>query len=147
VFNVVDLQHCKSHFSYYTCLSRSSTAACTAIVQAFATTAITKGIAGYLCQEFRELELLNEITEGKYSCTLPPTVTGVTRSDLLRSYQEFKGKDYDPKDLHSALAWRAGDPPKLPDFVQQSQRTLVGKDNKADEKNRTHSISWKAPKD
>jgi hypothetical protein len=69
VFNVVDLQHCKSHFSYYTCLSRSSTAAGTAIVQAFATTAITKGITGYLRQEFRELELLNEITEGKYSCT------------------------------------------------------------------------------
>ncbi|KAJ7246760.1 hypothetical protein C8J57DRAFT_989415, partial [Mycena rebaudengoi] len=65
-YNVVDLQHCKSHFSYYTCLSRSSIASGTAIVQAFDSRAITKGISGFLRQEFRELELLNEITRSKY---------------------------------------------------------------------------------
>jgi hypothetical protein len=48
IYNVVDLQHCKSHFSYYTCLSRSSTAEGTAIVQAFNTKLITKGISGFL---------------------------------------------------------------------------------------------------
>ncbi|KAJ7279581.1 hypothetical protein C8J57DRAFT_1021095, partial [Mycena rebaudengoi] len=51
-YNVVDLQHCKSHFSYYTCLSRSSTASGTAIVQAFDSRTITKGISGFLRQEF-----------------------------------------------------------------------------------------------
>ncbi|KAJ7237791.1 hypothetical protein C8J57DRAFT_1439129 [Mycena rebaudengoi] len=122
IYNVVDLQHCKTHFS--------SSAEGTAIVQAFATKVITKGITGYLCQEFRELELLNEITRGKYMCTLPAFVSGVTRSDLLRSYQEYRGTDYDPSDLHTSLTWRTGDAPKMPPVQIVSSWSLVGKDLK-----------------
>src|SRR6266481_9216339 len=33
--NVVELNNCKDHFSYYTCLSRSATAAGTIILQGF----------------------------------------------------------------------------------------------------------------
>ncbi|KAJ7198209.1 hypothetical protein C8J57DRAFT_1262512 [Mycena rebaudengoi] len=106
IYNVVDLQHCKTHFSYYTCLSRSSSAEGTAIVQAFATKVITKGITGYLRQEFRELELLNEIT------------------------REYRGTDYDPSDLHTALTWRTGDAPKMPPVQIVSSWSLVGKDLK-----------------
>ncbi|KAJ7272218.1 hypothetical protein C8J57DRAFT_1064373 [Mycena rebaudengoi] len=100
------------------------------IVQAFDTRLITKGITGYLCQEFGELELLNKITWSKYVCTLPNIVSGVTRSELLRSYQEYQGSDYDPEDLHVALTWQSGDAPKMPAQQIVSSWTLVGKDLK-----------------
>ncbi|KAJ6591888.1 hypothetical protein B0H10DRAFT_1691920, partial [Mycena sp. CBHHK59/15] len=51
-YNVLDLHNCKTHFSYYTCLSRSSTADGTLIVQGFDPSMITRGISGYLRQEF-----------------------------------------------------------------------------------------------
>src|SRR5215471_17481586 len=69
--NPVDLQNCSSHQSMYTCLSRSSTAAGTIIVQGFHASKITGGCTGYLRQEFRELELLDEITKMKYEGTIP----------------------------------------------------------------------------
>ncbi|KAJ7281124.1 hypothetical protein C8J57DRAFT_949259, partial [Mycena rebaudengoi] len=53
------------------------------IVQAFDTRLITKGITGFLCQKFRELELSNKITWSKYMFTLLNTVSGVTCSELL----------------------------------------------------------------
>ncbi|KAJ7908017.1 hypothetical protein B0H13DRAFT_1532673, partial [Mycena leptocephala] len=109
-YNVVDLNNCRSHFSYYTCLSRSTTASGTAIVQGFNTKPITNGISGYLRQEFRDLELLNEITKARYDSTLPKSVRRSVRNELLRTYQDFKGKTYDPIDLHSALQWKNGDP-------------------------------------
>ncbi|PBK59624.1 hypothetical protein ARMSODRAFT_991100 [Armillaria solidipes] len=64
-FNVVDLHKCKSHQSLYTCLSRSASAAGTIILQGMSEgmrSKITKGASGALRQEFRELELLDEIT-------------------------------------------------------------------------------------
>ncbi|KAJ7321527.1 hypothetical protein DFH08DRAFT_712897 [Mycena albidolilacea] len=71
--NVVDLNNCKDHFSYYTALSRSSTSAGTIILQGMDTFKITKGIHGSLRQEFRELELLNEITRLRWENELPAT--------------------------------------------------------------------------
>ncbi|KAF8225520.1 hypothetical protein L208DRAFT_1305946, partial [Tricholoma matsutake] len=64
--NVVDLSSCRDHMSYYTCLSRGSTAEGTVIVQGFNPHKIMCGASGYLRQEFRELELLDEITRLSY---------------------------------------------------------------------------------
>jgi len=61
--NPVDLSNCRSHQSYYTCLSRSATASGTIIVQSFSPRLIICGASGYLRQEFRELELLDEISK------------------------------------------------------------------------------------
>ena len=61
-YNVVDLQHCQIHQSYYTALSSSATAKGTAIIQGFDASKITGGASGWLYKEFRELELLNDIT-------------------------------------------------------------------------------------
>ncbi|KAJ7776745.1 hypothetical protein B0H14DRAFT_2401529, partial [Mycena olivaceomarginata] len=55
--NVCDLTNCKTHFSYYTSLSRGTPAEGTVILQGFDTSLITSGISGFLHQEFRELEL------------------------------------------------------------------------------------------
>jgi hypothetical protein len=69
--NVLDLNNCKDHLSYYTALSRSATSEGTVILQGMHPWKITKGINGFLRQEFRELELLNEITRQRYEGELP----------------------------------------------------------------------------
>ena len=60
--NVVILNSCCDQLSYYTALSRSSTAEGTIIIQGFNPSKVTCGAPGYLRQEFRELELMDEIT-------------------------------------------------------------------------------------
>ena len=69
--NVVHLGSCYSHMSYYTCLSRSATAAGTIILQGFEPRIITKGCSGYLRQEFRKHEVLDEVTRLRYESLLP----------------------------------------------------------------------------
>ncbi|KAK6974296.1 hypothetical protein R3P38DRAFT_2584368, partial [Favolaschia claudopus] len=88
-YNVVDLHNCKDAFSYYTALSRGSSSAGTAIVQGMDASKITKGISGHLRQEFRELEILNEITRRKYEGTLPPDLSGVNRRALIGVYRDW----------------------------------------------------------
>ena len=104
--NVVDPGRCKNHQSYYTALSRSSSAAGTLLVQPFSDKKITGGISGYLRQEFRELEILNTITIKAYEGRLPDSVKGRLRNVLIRSYQkcvEYNGEH----DLgwHPAIRW------------------------------------------
>ena len=59
--NPVDLNNCRSHQAYYTALSRSSTAESRIILQGFDIKKITGRASGALRQEFRDLELLDEI--------------------------------------------------------------------------------------
>ncbi|EEB88754.1 hypothetical protein MPER_13236 [Moniliophthora perniciosa FA553] len=64
--NAVHLNNCNDFHGYYTALSRSSTAECTVILQNFDPRKITGGLKGIhtsLRQEYRELELLDEITK------------------------------------------------------------------------------------
>lgn len=109
-YNVVDLQNCKDHLSYYVALSRSATAAGTVVVQYFDSWKIRKGISGWLRQEFRELELLDEITRLRFEGKLPAEVTGNTCISLIKSFQLWKGLDYVPTNTHSSLAWTADQP-------------------------------------
>ncbi|KAJ7305395.1 hypothetical protein DFH08DRAFT_651059, partial [Mycena albidolilacea] len=88
--NVVDLNNCPNHFSYYTALSRSSTSAGTIILQGMDAHKITRGIHGSLRQEFRELEILNEISRLRYEGDLPLTVRGWNRRELIRSFRVWK---------------------------------------------------------
>ncbi len=85
-FNVVHLGSCYSHMSYYTCLSRSTSAAGTIIMQGFEPSIITRGCSGYLRQEFREHEILDDITRLKYENLLPDFIQGNTRNTLIRQY-------------------------------------------------------------
>ena len=52
-YNVVHPNSCHSRQSYYTCLSRSASAAGTIIIQGFDPSKITRGCSRYLRQEFR----------------------------------------------------------------------------------------------
>ena len=108
--NVVDLNSCYNHQSYYTCLSRSATAAGTIIVQGFNPKIVTGGASGYLRQEFRELEILDEITTLRYNNSLPDCITGDRRNIVIRQFQEWKGVNYVPKNVHTSIRWSKNDP-------------------------------------
>ena len=70
----------KNHMSYYTALSRSATADGTIIVQGFDPSNIMGGANGYIRQEFRELELLDQITKLRYENALPDDIDGHRRN-------------------------------------------------------------------
>lgn len=84
--NPVDLNSCRTHQSYYTCLSRSASAAGTIIVQGFGEKIITGGASGHLRQEFRELELLDDITRLKYEGELPDKILGNNRNSVIEHF-------------------------------------------------------------
>lgn len=107
--NVVDLSYCRGTQSYYTCLSRSASAASTVIVQAFKPDAITNGISGYLRQEFRELEMLDSITALRFRDKLPECVNGELRNNLIHSYQVWRKDDQLDKDWHQGMKWNKQD--------------------------------------
>ena len=87
----------------YTCLSHGSTLEGTVIVQPFNSDKLTSGIAGSLKQEFRELQLLAEITKMHWEETISLKVTGITRSELIHSFRKWEGERYILATMHSAL--------------------------------------------
>ncbi|KAI0314693.1 hypothetical protein OF83DRAFT_1063404, partial [Amylostereum chailletii] len=104
-YNIVDLHNCRSCQSVYTCLSRSTNLENTLILQDFAPSKLQGGISGYLCQEFRELEILDEITRLRFEGSLDPQVTASTRRALIRQFQDIYGTKYVPEETHKALDW------------------------------------------
>jgi hypothetical protein len=127
--NVVDLNSCYTHQSYYTCLSRSASAGGTIIVQGFDPKVITGGASGYLRQEFRELELLDEITRLRFENALPESITGNRRNVIIRQFQGWKGTDYVPRDVHHSIRWNKQDPLEMLNVVTDTPWQLV-KNNK-----------------
>ena len=107
--NIVDLNNCSGHQSYYTCMS-SASAADTIILQGFDSKQITGGASGWLRQEFRELEILDEITQLKYESLLPKQVDGHWRNTLLINFREWKGLNYVPPQTHPAIQWNEKNP-------------------------------------
>ncbi|TFK82753.1 hypothetical protein K466DRAFT_499733 [Polyporus arcularius HHB13444] len=123
--NVCDIQNCKNHQSVYTCLSRGSTLDGTIIVQPFNASKLRGCIAGSLRQEFRELELLDQITKMRYLGEVPPTVVGITRNELIYSFRKWKGEKYMPAAVHSAIQWLPQDPFPLQDKSKDSPWTVL----------------------
>ena len=109
-YNIVDLSNCRSHQAYYTALSRGATADGTIILQNFDSKKITGKASGALRQEFREVELLDEVTKLYYHDILSNDVTGTTRSSLIGCYRKNKGYAYVPKSIHPSLIWNPTDP-------------------------------------
>ncbi|KAF8867602.1 hypothetical protein BD779DRAFT_1464056 [Infundibulicybe gibba] len=108
--NVVDLNNCYTHQSYYTALSRSASAAGTIILQGFDGRKITGGASGALRQEFRDLEVLDEISRLTYDGRLPQAVQGDRRNPLIAAYRALKGESYIPSLVHNAIRWSRADP-------------------------------------
>src|SRR5882762_10079032 len=80
----LDLQHSNSHQSYYTCLSRCASAKGTLIIQSLQPSMITGGCSGWLRQEFRDLEILDEITRLAFHSQLVPEINGHCRNRCAR---------------------------------------------------------------
>ncbi|KAF9460478.1 hypothetical protein BDZ94DRAFT_1223093, partial [Collybia nuda] len=127
-YNVVHLNSCFTHMSYYTCLSRSASAAGTIILQGFEPSIITRGCSGYLRQEFREHELLDDITRLKYEGLLPKNIEGNLRNSLIRQYQNWKGTAYVPDKVDNVLKWSDNDPMKILPVVNDSPWQVLRKD-------------------
>jgi hypothetical protein len=108
-YNPVDLNNCRSHQSYYTALSRATTAAGTLIIQGFHPQKVMGGASGALHQEFREIELLDEITTLKYNGKLNKNVIGDQRNMLIAAFRKWKGLHYVPSLVHSAIRWNSKD--------------------------------------
>ncbi|KAJ7115122.1 hypothetical protein C8R43DRAFT_902899 [Mycena crocata] len=121
VKNSVELSHCDGHKSFYVALSRGFTAEGTVILQDFDEKNITTGMSGYLRQELRELEILDEITRLRTEGLLPPTVTGLFRRRLLRSYYSWKSDHRDPAHFHPAMKWTSSMGPRVPVAVTYSE--------------------------
>jgi hypothetical protein len=126
-YNVVHLNSCFNHMSYYSSLSRSASAAGTVIIQGFDSKVITRGCSGYLRQEFREQELLDEITKLRYKGKLPTHIEPSTRSAMIQEFQLWRGTDYVPSKTDAALIWSSKDPIALITSVNDSSWQLVDK--------------------
>jgi hypothetical protein len=135
--NPVDLSNCKNHQAYYTCLSRSASAAGTIIIQGFDTKKITGGASGYLRQEFRELELLDEITKLQYENELPNYIYGTHRNVLIQQFQKWKGIAYSPKKIHSAICWNQSHPMSLVVLQKISPWQIIQNINAKKQANKT----------
>jgi len=128
-YNVVHLNSCYSHMSYYSSLSRSASAAGTIIIQGFDSSVITKGCSGYLRQEFRELELLDDITRLRYEGNLPAHIEGNLRNIMINQFQKWKGVNYVPAKTDDALRWSTENPMSLVSKVKDSAWHIVDKKN------------------
>ena len=132
---MVDLNNCKNHQSIYTCLSRGSIYEGTAIIQEFDDSKIRDGISDWLRQEFRELELLNEITRLQYLRKLPVSVDGVKRKQVIHRYREWKREDFVPQSIPVAIQWSKKQPWNNSEFEEEEVwRVIMDKaDKKKDE--------------
>ena len=125
--NTVHLNSCFNHMAYYTALSRSTSASGTIIIQGFDDKVINSGCSGYLRQEFRELEILDEVTTLRYEGKLPRNINGSLRNPLIRQFQKWKGVNYVPSKTDAALRWSSSNPLPLLRPVTDNPWTLIGK--------------------
>jgi len=109
-FNLVDLHNLRTHQAYYTAMSRSSSADGTLILQGFDPSKITGKISGALHQEFRELELLDDITDKHYRGKTALLLGDNTRNSLIKAYRNAQGLLYVPPSAHKAIRWSKKDP-------------------------------------
>ena len=93
---------------------------------------MTGGIAGSLRQEFRELELLDEITRLRYLGQVPPCVVGITRNELIHSFRRWKGENFIPKSMHRAIKWSQRRPFPIDPATEDSPWTVIKTSSKED---------------
>jgi hypothetical protein len=132
-YNPVDLEHSTSHQSYYTCLSRSATAEGTLIMHSFQPSVITGGCSGWLRQEFRELEMLDQITKLAYDDILPKEIDGHRRNTIIHQYRTWKGLMYMSDNIHPALRWSQKNPYSIQTQTLDSPWTIVDRKQKTKE--------------
>lgn len=95
---------------------------------------ITGGCSGELRQEYRELELLDEITRLRFEGLLPDSVSGHKRTLLIRSFQEYKGVGYVPRHVHPSIRWTDKEGPHIIAEEEFYEWRIVTKDKRKGKK-------------
>jgi hypothetical protein len=159
-YNLVNFQSAYKFQGIYTSLSRSSSHKGTLIMQSLSPDVInliTEGLHGrkegnnFLRQEYRELELLDDISRLRYENELPDRVKGTTRNHLIFSYRQWKGEEFVPESVPINLRWSENDPFIVPEkadgallewgkFIIENNNV-----NKAVENEQIKKIGGKAP--
>ena len=106
--NIVSLAHMRNHSAIYTALSRGTSAEETVILDIPDFSLIEGGLGDDpLAQEFRDTEILDEITTLMFEGRLNENVQGQTRSELIRTYVEY----HQPilQHLHQSIAASTND--------------------------------------
>ena len=80
------------------------------ILQGFDPSKITGKISGALRQEFRELELLDDITDKHYRGRTTLLLGDNTRNTSIKDYRDAQGLLYVPPSAHKAIRWSNKDP-------------------------------------
>jgi len=93
---------------------------------------ITGGCSGWLRQEFRDLELLDEITRLRFHSQLVPEIDGHCRNTLIRQFRTWKGLKYVPENLHPTIKWSAQQPYPLESQVQDIPWKIVNRKENLD---------------
>ncbi|KDR73768.1 hypothetical protein GALMADRAFT_71756 [Galerina marginata CBS 339.88] len=138
-WNAVYLRFSKSHQAIYTALSRGATAEGTALLDNVDITKLQGGISGYLRQEFRELEILDKITELRFLNKLPDGVLTELRNPTLRNFSKFKEELQEVEnELHPALKATSSD--TLPARGNDETWDYSLKNNKKRKANNVHDI-------
>ena len=115
-------------------MSRSSTAEGTIIIQDFNPNKITCGAPGYLRQEFRELELMDEITQLQFEDKPSSSINGNLRNALIRQYQLLKGELYVLCFVPDTLKWNKSDSMNILKVQTDTQWQLIEKIKEKDTK-------------
>jgi hypothetical protein len=97
-------------------------------MQGFEPRVITGGCSGYLLQEFREQEILDEITRLRYENDLSHHVDGYRRNTMIRQYQKWKGTAFVPANVDTQLSWNDRDAMPMLPVVTDSPWQLVTKE-------------------
>jgi len=84
----------------------------TVVTGGFNESIIKGGISSWLRLEFRELEILDDITKMKVGGILHPSVYGENRTILIKNFKMWKGRDCRPQNMHQSLYIRDKDIPK-----------------------------------
>ena len=124
-YNPVDLTDCDTHQSYYVCLSRSSSAGNTFILSDISPYVITGNMSAQLRQEFRVLEVLDEVTRLVFEEQISED-DFENRSDAIRAYRYHNnGAIPCPAHVHKALAWSSANPIRT-DRIWNAKWQVIG---------------------
>ncbi len=87
-------------------------------------------MSGRLRQEFRELELLDDISKMRYNRTLPPDIEAPFRRAVIINFRKWKGKTYIPTPVHPALHWSDSAPFVTNSGEDLAWKVIKGKENR-----------------
>ena len=79
------------------------------LIQKFNEHKITGGISGWLRQEFRDLNALDDITRLRYEGHLPDNIFGPLQNPAPRAYYVWIGDLKDDGDWHSTVKYKVGE--------------------------------------